>query len=426
MDSSAVQLLVRDFAIALFIGALVGLEREKKKAAAGEAGLAGIRTFILTSMAGAVSAWLSQNTNVAWVFPITFLAVAGLVMAGYVITVQDRSASPGLTTEIAALVVFLLGGTVMFGYPVLAVALGIATSAILAFKEPLHGFVEKVGRDDILAGLKLLTATFIVLPLLPNSSMGPLDALNPYKLWWLVILISGLGLVGYVAVRILGQTRGTAVTGIFGGLTSSTAVTLAFSKRSKEDSKALVLDALAAGILLAWLVMFARVTIEVAVVHASLLRALVLPLAAMAVLTLGASLLYLRRGARASKEAASGDEVALKNPFSLTSAIKFAAFFAVILIVVAVARQRVSGTGLYLVAVLAGLTDVDAITLSMANYAKEGGDTAVAVNSITLAALSNTVVKAVMVGALADRGLRRRVVVAAALILAAGLVAILV
>ena len=416
---------IRDFAIALFLGALVGLEREKKKSVEGDLGLGGIRTFILLAMAGAVSGWLSVQLGSPWVFAAALVIVAALVLAGYILTVHEGKASPGLTTEIAALVIYLLGGTVMFGYPSLAVGLAIVTSATLAFKEPLHGLVQKVGRDDIYAGLKLLIATFIVLPLLPNRTVDPFDALNPYNLWLLVILISALSLVGYVAVRLLGQTRGTALTGIFGGMVSRTAVTLAFSKRSREAHDGDLGDALAAGILLAWVVMFLRVVVEVAVVNAALLPRLIEPLAAMAAVAAVAGAFYLRRGATKSSRAVRESEVPLTNPFSLTSAAKFAAFFAAVLLLVALVKRTMPGQGMYVVAGLAGLTDVDAITLSMAGFARTGGDPTVAVNAITIGALTNTVVKGVMVATLGTAALRRRIGLATAAVLTAGLLVLL-
>lgn len=421
------------FLIALFIGALVGIEREQKKAASGDVGLGGIRTFILVAMSGAVAGWLSAQLGAPWIFAASLLIVAALVLAGYVLTVKAGVASPGLTSEIGALVVFLLGGTVMFGWPALAVGLGIVTAATLAFKEPLHGFVGKIGREDIYATLKLLIASFIVLPLLPDRAVDPFGALNPYSLWLLVILISALGFVGYVGVRVLGQARGTAVTGVFGGLVSSTAVTLSFSKRSRDEEdhhpdsgeRAHIFDALAAGILLAWVVMFGRVVVEVAVVHRALLGDLVRPMAAMAVLAALAGVFYFRRGASASRGAMADREVPLTNPFSLTSAIKFALFFAAVLLVVEVVKQKLPGQGLYLVAGLAGLTDVDAITLSMASFARDGGNAALAANAIGIAALTNTVVKAGMVVTLAAAGLRQRILVATAAVLAGGVIAVL-
>src|SRR4029453_9942994 len=187
----------------------------------------------------------------------------------------------GLTTEIAALVVFLLGGLVVYGYRDLAVILGIATSAVLAYKAPLHGLVARLSQDDIYAGLKLLIATFIVLPILPDKPIDPWGAINPSKLWWLVILISALSLAGYVASRWLGSHHGTALTGLFGGLASSTAVTLALARRSKERDARGLANGLAAGVLIAWTVMFVRIAAEVAYVHPPLLQSIWVPVGAM-------------------------------------------------------------------------------------------------------------------------------------------------
>ncbi len=421
MDAGSPE-LIRNFAIALFIGALVGLDREKKKAAEQDIGLGGIRTFILFAMAGAISGWLSSELGNVWIFIATVGGVSASVIVGYVIQARESPAYIGLTTEIAAIVVCLLGGLTLFGYPGVAVALGIGTSAILAFKQPIHGLVGRIGSDDLYAGLKLLIATFIVLPLLPNEAIDPIGALNPYRLWLLVILISSLSLVGYVAVRVLGPGRGTALTGLFGGLVSSTAVTLAFSKRSREEAgHGDVGDVLAAGILLAWVLMFVRVVVEVVVVHISLLPRLLPALGVMGAVSLVAAGWFLRRDAAARQGVPFEGRVPLRNPFSLTSAVKFAAFFAVVLVVVKLVEQYLPGQGFYAVAGLAGLTDVDAITLSMANYAREGGDPSTAANAIVTAVLTNTLVKAGLTTALATAALRRRVVGATAAILAAGI-----
>ncbi len=421
MDAGSPE-LIRNFAIALFIGALVGLDREKKKAAEQDIGLGGIRTFILFAMAGAISGWLSSELGNVWIFIATVGGVSASVIVGYVIQARESPAYIGLTTEIAAIVVCLLGGLTLFGYPGVAVALGIGTSAILAFKQPIHGLVGRIGSDDLYAGLKLLIATFIVLPLLPNEAIDPIGALNPYRLWLLVILISSLSLVGYVAVRVLGPGRGTALTGLFGGLVSSTAVTLAFSKRSREEAgHGDVGDVLAAGILLAWVLMFVRVVVEVVVVHISLLPRLLPALGVMGAVSLVAAGWFLRRDAAARQGVPFEGRVPLRNPFSLTSAVKFAAFFAVVLVVVKLVEQYLPGQGFYAVAGLAGLTEVDAITLSMANYAREGGDPSTAANAIVTAVLTNTMVKAGLTTALATAALRRRVVGATAAILAAGI-----
>lgn len=408
--------VIRDFAIALFIGALIGMEREKRKA--DDAGLGGIRTFTLLAIAGAASAWMSAELGAYWIFAVTLLAAAAFVLAGYSLTVSSGVAQPGLTTEVAALVTVLLGGLVMFGWPALAVGLGITTSAVLAFKAPLHGLVERIGEEDLYAGLKLLIATFIVLPILPNRTLDPLDSLNPRQLWTLVILIAGLSEIGYIAVRSVGEARGTALTGFLGGLVSSTAVTLSFAKRSKD--KGAPQDALAAGILLAWVVMVARILVLVAAVHSPMLRDVALPIGIIGVLTLAAAVFYLRR--TVGKEKHQADGVPLRNPFSLTSAMRFALFFAAILLLVALVQRYMPPQGLYLVAGLAGLTDVDAITLSMARLARDGGGLGIAAGAVAIAAVTNTVVKAGLVVALGSRDLARRIVPAALVILVAGLV----
>jgi uncharacterized membrane protein (DUF4010 family) len=411
--------VVRNFAIALLIGALVGIEREKSKRARGHPTIGGIRTFILFAEAGAVSAWLSQHLASPWPFGLAFAGVAALVTAGYVRTAARDPEELGLTTEAAALAVCLLGGATMLGRAEVAVALAIVTSATLAFKEPIHGAIARLGTDDIYAGLKLLIATFIVAPLLPNHAVDPWGAWNPYELWLLVILISALSLVGYVATRWLGAGRGAAVAGLAGGLASSTAVTLAFARRSLEEKGT---DLLAVGAILAWTVMFARVIAEVAVVHRPLVGPVLLPFAAMALAGLGAAALLYRRGAKAL---ASAESVPLTNPFSLTSASRFAAFFAVVLLVVKGVQEYLPGTGLYAVAALAGVTDVDAITLSMATWARDGGDPAQAVRAIGIAALSNTATKCGIAAALGAPALRQRLLVATGAMLLAGVAALL-
>jgi uncharacterized membrane protein (DUF4010 family) len=413
--------VVRNFLIALLIGALVGIEREKSKGAARAVTFGGLRTFILFAEAGAVAAWLSQHLGTPWVFVATLAAVAVAVITGYVLESRVNPDSLGLTTEIAAITVCLLGGAVMYGFAGLAVALAILTSAVLAFKQPLHGLVQKLGTDDIYAGLKLLIATFIVLPLLPNEPVDPWQALNPYKLWVLVILISALSLVGYVAVRWLGPARGAALTGITGGLVSSTAVSLSFARQSQTERDARSADALAAGILLAWMVMFVRVVIMVAIVSPALVPRVLVPFTTMAVVTaLLAGAFYLRGpGARQPAEPAA--EVPLKNPFSLAAATRFGLLFAVVLLVVKLSERYVPASGLYVVAAIAGLTDVDAITLSMAEYARANEGYALAAGAIAVAALSNTLVKCGFVVVLGSTPLRRRLLAATLAILAFGL-----
>jgi uncharacterized membrane protein (DUF4010 family) len=412
---------VLDFATALFIGALVGIEREKKLEDEHRAGIGGIRTFILFAESGAVAAWLSNQLGSFWIFIGAGMCVTAVILAGYLAHTRFHEGSFGLTTEIAAFVVFLLGGTTLFQRE-LAVALAIATSAVLAYKHEMHEMVGKIGREDLYAGLKLLIATFIVLPVLPDKPVDPWLALNPWKIWLLVIFISGLSLVGYVASRWLGTRRGIPLTGLFGGLVSSTAVSLSFAKQSRVDgSRPGLADALAAGLFLSWAVMAVRVLVLMAVVCRPLVVPLVAPMAAMGGIAAVAALVCYRRSAAGATETEvgtpEGGGVPLTNPFSLGSAMKFAALFAVILLFVKIGQKAMPGEGLYAIAALAGLTDVDAIALSMAEYAGgSGGLLAVAATAIVIGALANTAAKCGLVLVLGAGPLRSRTLVVTLLI----------
>ncbi len=412
--------VVQNFLLALLIGALVGVEREKSKKAVDDPSFGGLRTFILFAEAGAVSAWLSQHLQTPWIFIATILAVSAAVITGYVLESRIKAGAVGLTTEIAAITVTLLGGVVMYGYAGLAVILAILTSAILAFKQPLHGLVEKLGNDDLYAGLKLLIATFIVLPLLPQNPIDPWQAFNPYKVWLLIILISSMSLVGYIALRRFGRARGTLLTGLTGGLVSSTAVSLTFARQSLLEKRPQAGDMLAAGILLAWMVMFVRVVIEVAVVNPALLARVLIPFITMAVTTaIAVGFLYVYSSRIKYPETEPVTDVPLKNPFSLAAASKFGLLFALVLFVVKLTQHYFPAEGLYIVAAVAGLTDVDAITLSMAEYARNGGDPSLAVSAIVIASITNTIVKCGLVIALGSVFLRRRIIISTIVVITA-------
>ena len=410
---------VWNFATALLIGALLGIERERHKREHDEQTIGGLRTFILFALIGALGGWLTLVLDSPWILAAALIASLAPVLAGYVISARTQPDALGLTTELAAVAACLLGAMTTLGYRELAVALGVAVAAVLAYKQPLHGLVQQLDREDVYAGLRLLIATFIVLPLLSDQPIDPWGALRPRSLWMLVLLISSLSLVGYVATRLLGANRGIPLTGLTGGLVSSTAVTLAFSRQSRDPAYADAAPALASGILLAWAVMFVRVIVEVLIVNRSLLGQVLIPCATMGV-TAAAAAWYLRSRTGAD-DRTSG--VPLTNPFSLRAAAKFAAFFAAVLLVVKLVQAYAPERGVYFVAALAGTTDVDAITLSMAQYARSGNPQ-VAAHAITIAVLCNTVVKTGMVLALGSAQLRRSILLATGGILAAGLGAI--
>lgn len=412
--------LVQNFLIALLMGALVGIEREKHKNNDHPGSFAGVRTYILFAQLGAVSAWLSVYLQTPWLFITALAAVAVIVLSSYYLENKAKPVALGLTSELSAITVCLLGGAVIFGFAEIAVSLAILTSAILAFREPLHGLVSKIGAEDLYSALKLLIASFIVLPLLPDEAVDPWQALNPYKLWLLVILISALSLVGYISVRFLGSVKGTMITALTGGLVSSTAVTLSFARSSKQETDSGAASRLAAGILVSWLVMFGRVLLIVTAVSVPLMQQLLWPLLGLALLTALFAIAFFLAGHRL--QSVSAADVPVNNPFSLWSAIQFALLFALVLLMVKLVEHYAPGQGLYWLAGFAGLTDVDAISLSLADYAGRSQSVGMAATAIGIAILSNSLVKTAMVWVVGSRILAWRVSAAtAALSLVGGL-----
>jgi len=412
--------LAWNFATALLIGALVGIERERHKQRQEHPEIAGLRTFILVALFGALSGWVGLVLETWWVLVAGLIAVTAAVLTGYVLSVRMNPGGLGLTTEFAAVATFLLGALATLGERELAVGIGVTVAAVLAYKQPLHGFVGRLGSEDVYAVLRLLIATFIILPILPDRTVDPWGALNPRSLWMLALLIAGLSLVGYVLTRMLGTHRGIPITGLSGGLVSSTAVTLSFARQSREAQYATANPAIASGILLAWTVSFVRVLVAVLVVNRALLPSLLPAMVTMTVVCAAFAGWHQRRAG----QDVQGKDVPLRNPFSLTSAIKFAALFAAVLLVVKIVQAYAPDNGLYYVAALAGTTDVDAITLSMAQYARDGSPD-VATRAIVIAVLSNTVVKTGMVTALGTPALRGSILLATAGILVAGVGTIL-
>jgi uncharacterized membrane protein (DUF4010 family) len=408
-----------NFLVALLIGALVGIEREKKKVSEPAHAFGGIRTYTLLALVGAASAWLGQVLAMPWIFGVVLGVVGAAVVASHWLQNHaEAERAPGLTSEVAALAVCLLGAMAVVGDRALAVALGIVTSAVLAYKQPLHGLVARVGMEDLLAVIKLLVASFIVLPLLPDAPVDPWGAIHPAKLWLLVILISALSLVGYGAMRWLGTAHGTAITGLAGGLVSSTATTLSFARQSREAGDGAVAGhALAAGVLLSWWVMVGRVLVLVAIVNRAALAQVWPPLAAMALVT-GLLMAWHYRAGLAHRQDGE-DQPRVRNPFSLVSAMQFGALFAGVLLAVKIAQQQAPGWVVG-VAALAGSVDVDAITLSLAGDARDAAAAAQLGLALTAAAVSNTLVKCAMVVALGRGALRRHVALATLAIVAAG------
>jgi uncharacterized membrane protein (DUF4010 family) len=392
------------FGAALGLGMLIGLERERTRGE--ERTFAGVRTFSLVALLGATAVYVGELSGLPWIVGLVFLAVVALVVVAYHVTAQNGGI--GATTEVSVLVTFLIGSMCAWNEVGVAGAVAVVTMLLLALKGWLHDLAKRIEPSDVEATLKFAIITLIVLPLLPNTNYGPpgLEVINPYKTWLMVVLIAGLNFCGYILVKVVGREHGLGITGLLGGLVSSTAVTLSFSQRSRIEPDLAPVFALA--ILLAWTVMFFRVVVEVGVVNLSLARDLVLGMVLMGTVSLViCALLWRRRGRSTEKaEVESGH-----NPFELGDAIKFGVLFAVVIFVASAAQVYFGNTGLYVAGALAGLTDVDAIALSMANLAlQDPTSSGAAARTIVIAVVSNTMVKCTMAIWLGAPSMRRTMV----------------
>jgi uncharacterized membrane protein (DUF4010 family) len=400
------------FATALGLGVLLGLERERAKK---EAEFAGVRTLGMLALAGGIAAFVDVDLGRPWFALAIFVAMAALVTVSYAITAERGQL--GMTTEVTALLAFLLGYLCVAGHGLAAATLAVASGSLLALKEWLHGLAKRIEPADVEATLKFAIVSVIVLPLVPDRSFGPppLDVINPFKIWLMVVLISGLNFASYLLVKIVGTEHGIGLTGLLGGLVSSTAVTLGFAQRSRETPKQAA--TLALGILIAWTVMFARVVVLVAAVDRALVPRIGLAMLAFAIPSLLVCWFLWRRG----KGAAAGSVNAGKNPFELGQAIRFGLVFGAVTFAAKAAQIYLGTAGLYLAAGLAGLTDVDAIALSMSQLAAADPASAdPAARAIVIAVAANTLFKAGLVAFLGAPGLRNVILAAAALLLAIG------
>jgi uncharacterized membrane protein (DUF4010 family) len=373
------------FLISILVGALIGTERERDLLEKKKRGVAGLRTFILVALLGTLSAHLASLYGGMFMM-VAFAGFALMVAVGYAVSVTNLGRLD-FTSEVAAVVAFILGAlcyspeTMM-----LAIALAILVTVILAIKKTAHRYVEIIREEELLDTLKMGTIALVILPLLPNTTIGPFEVLNPRNIWLMVVLVSLIGYVGYVMIRIFGTEKGLSITGALGGLVSSTAVATTMAAEARAHRE--VIPSAVFATTIASCTMFPRILLEVFVVNRSLFFPLLLPMVSMTVVGVIMAFLLFRK-----RETIETD-VALSDPFKLSPALKFGAFFALVLLISKIANIYFGQAGTYAASLVAGLADVDAITLSLATLAEnsqvEGG---VAVAAITLAAMTNTLVK---------------------------------
>lgn len=386
-------LFLQGLLLSLFLGALIGIEREKDHSDKLEHHQFGVRTLSMTAMLGFVVHQLfSTNTALFAAISVGFL---GLLLASYWKTAKPN-VNTGVTTELAAIFVYLVGILMSLGEMLMATIVTFAVLLLLYFKENLHRFAHGITKEEVYAGLKFIAIAFIVLPLLPNETVGPLDVLNPYSIWFVVVLISSISLASYAAIKWLGPRNGIGFGGFLGGLISSTAVSMSFSAMSKKNTK--VVNPFVFGVLIASTAMFFRVLVEVFALNPILLETLWLPIGSMGLAGLIVCLVLWLFSDHKKKTAFTDKDLQLSSPFQLKPAIQFGLLFAALLLISTFANLQFGEKGLYVTAFISGVMDVDAITVSMAKLHNSGEISSFAASvAITIAAMTNTLAKALIV-----------------------------
>lgn len=380
------------FAIAIGIGLLIGLERERVASAR-----AGLRTFSLVALLGTLAALIGQELGSIAPFALGLFLVGAMIVAAYLR--HPDAVDPGTTSVAALLVCYCLGAAVWLGYATLAVMLAVTTTILLYFKTELRGIATRLEERDWISIFQLCVLSLVILPILPNRTFDPYGAVSPRQVWWMVVLISGMSLAGFATLRLVGARYGAALVGVAGGLASSTATTLIYARGARAIPASAPLAALV--IVLANLVMMLRVALMAAVVAPHLLAPFLLTISPA--LVLGASSLFWYWRAQSSGNALLP---VTRNPTELRAALGFGAIYAVVLFVSAW-LQEVAGTrGFYMLALASGLTDIDAIALSaMRLFTLDKIEVDVAAIGISLAMLANLIFKTGIAVSVGGRGL---------------------
>lgn len=403
--------------VAMLLGTLIGVQRgwQARNRDPGER-VAGIRTHALTALLGGVGALLSREIS-ASIFPVLLIALMLLNLTAYWIR-APATGDYSITGIIGLTLTFCFGGMAVGVDVTLATALAVITALILDNKEEIHGLLGKLQASELDAGFKLLLITVVVLPILPNRAMGPGGVLNPYEIWWLVVLIASISFVGYFAIRMGGTSKGILFTSLFAGLSSSTALTLHFSRQARQAST--LSPQLAAGILIACGTMFPRILIYCGIINPDLLPQLVVPVLAMALM------LYVPAGIiwHRNRENLQVEQPLLnRNPLDLRPALLFGALLTLILLVGHWLKDLFGDTGIFVLAASSGIADVDAITLSLTRMSESSIAAQTAVIGIVIASSVNNLVKATMAWSIGPASLGHRVAVPMGLSLAVGLIA---
>tara|TARA_R110000772_G_scaffold186538_2_gene297728 strand:- start:1351 stop:2607 length:1257 start_codon:yes stop_codon:yes gene_type:complete len=386
------------FGQSLAIGFLVGLERERHENA-----IAGLRTFTLIALAGSLGGYIDvQSGSSLATWALLLLVAASLMIA----QLKSEAMEPDTTTVVAALITFVLGYILWIGHPILPAAIAVTMTALLFFRKELRAVPLRLTKQEIISFFQFAAIAIIVLPILPNINYGPYEVLNPYQIGWLVVLISGLSLLGYLALRVFGHKSGIAIAGVLGGMASTTATTLVYAKYSREQTG--FSNIAATIILLSHLVQLGRIGIIVGILEFTLIP-LMLPWLIGGAVTGGLFVLWLYR--RIAIHTEPLPKISPRNPAEIVSASIFAISFAAILFLVAWMNDIFAEAGVFLVSFFSGLTDVDAIAVSNLKLVSDSVlEPQTAIYAIILAYFANLIFKLGIVFVFADKKLRAPIV----------------
>ena len=385
--------------IAFGLGLLVGLQREKANSE-----LAGVRTFTLIAILGVLAGFLSRDYQNPFILPVLGVALTSLLVAANFIKIKVfTNPDVGQTTEVAALLMFAIGAYLVMGDRVLGIVIGVSMSVLLYVKERLHGFINRLQEKDLSAIMTFAGISLVVLPILPNKTYGPYNVLNPQNIWLMITLIVGLSVLGYFIYKFVGKKLGIISNGVLGGLISSTATTVSYARKTVDTASISKMAAFV--ITVASAISLARVMVEIGVVIPEKLPVILLPLmvefVVMALICLG--MFY-----SINKDSKDDTMPEPENPAEFKSALVFGLIYGAILLAVAFANEEFGDDALYIVAIISGLTDVDAITLSLSQLIKiDALNVSTGWKLILLASLSNLVFKGVMAGILGTKQLAK-------------------
>lgn len=395
--------------IALGLGLLVGLQRERYHAR-----IAGIRTFTLITLLGSVSAMLSEYFNQGWIIAIGGLSIAWLFGVANYLKINEKEPDIGQTTEIAALLMYAVGACLIIENHLIGVVVGATVALLLYLKQYISAIVDRLGEKDLKAIMLFVAISLVILPILPNDAFGPYQVLKLREIWLMVVLIVGISIAGYFTYKWLGKNIGNGLNGILGGLISSTATTVTYSRQAKESPATTQQASFV--IMAASTVSLLRVTLLAAIVAPRQFNVLAPPLLLVSscMILIAIVLFYFSKNDNSIMPEP-------ENPAQFKTAVIFAILYAVILLAIAFVKDKFSAVGLYIVAIISGLTDMDAITLSLSNMMNDGKIEATSGWSlILLAALSNLVFKGGIVAFLGNKKLLKIIAPAFSLTLLVG------